>query len=71
MPHRVLSLLLLACLFLLPSVSFAWQGKVVEVTDGDTLVVNKGNTKVDVRLYGIDTPENDLALRGEGNAIYN
>ena len=59
MPHRLLPSLLLSFLLLLPSVALAWQGKVVEVTDGDTLVVQKGNTEVDVRLYGVDTPESD------------
>ena len=51
--------LLLACLLLLPSIALAWPGKVVEVTDGDTLVVQKGNSEVDVRLYGIDISESD------------
>ena len=59
MQYRPLPFFLIACLFLLPSVTFAWQGKVVEVTDGDTLVVNKGTTEVDLRLYGIDCPESD------------
>ena len=59
MPHRLLLSLLLSFLFLLPSIALAWQGKVVEVIDGDTLVVQKANTEVDVRLYGVDTPESD------------
>ena len=52
-------LLLCLCLLLLPALSFAWQGEVVSVTDGDTVVVLRKDTgqKVKVRLYGIDAPE--------------
>lgn len=59
MRYWTLPSLLLACFLLLPSIALAWPGKVVEVTDRDTLVVMKGNKEVDVRLYGIDTPESD------------
>jgi micrococcal nuclease len=39
-------------------VSWAWQGKVVHVTDGDTIVVlTEDKEQVSIRLYGIDTPE--------------
>ena len=41
----------LACQFLLPTVPFALQGKVVEVTDGDTMPGKRSNRVVDVRLY--------------------
>lgn len=50
---------LLTFLLLLPSIALVWPGKVVEVTDSDILEVWKGDTKVEVRLYGIDTPESD------------
>lgn len=46
----------------IPSFCFAqsWNGKVVEVTDGDTYEVRKSSgSTVDVRLYGIDCPESD------------
>jgi micrococcal nuclease len=40
------------------SISFAWQGKVVKVTDGDTVtVLNIDKKQVKVRLYGVDAPE--------------
>jgi endonuclease YncB( thermonuclease family) len=55
----VLPPLLFACLLLLPSIVAAWSGKVVEITDGDTIVVVKGDKKLDVRLYGVDAPESD------------
>ena len=46
-------------LFLLPTTTFAWPGRVVTVTDGDTLVVEPefGGDRVKVRLHGIDAPE--------------
>ena len=61
MRYLMLPSLLLACLLLLPSIALAWPGEVVDVTDGDTLTVikGKGNRQVDVRLYGVDTPETD------------
>jgi endonuclease YncB( thermonuclease family) len=52
----------------IPSLCFAqsWNGKVVEITDGDTYEVRRasGGT-VDVRLYGIDCPESDQPYGGE------
>ena len=50
----ILSLFLL---FLIPSLCYAWSGEVVGVADGDTITVQKGQKRVKVRLYGIDTPE--------------
>ena len=34
-----------------------WTGKVIGVTDGDTITVLRDQTQVKVRLYGIDCPE--------------
>ena len=47
----------LISVLILPSVSFAWQGKVVGISDGDTITVLHNNRGEKVRLYGIDTPE--------------
>lgn len=33
------------------------QGKVIEVFDGDTILVQSGSEKIKVRLLGVDTPE--------------
>lgn len=44
-------------LFALPALSHAWAGTVVWVTDGDTITVLRNGNRVEVRLYGIDTPE--------------
>jgi len=49
--------LYLISMLILPSLSFAWQGKVVGISDGDTITVLHNNTGEKVRLYGIDTPE--------------
>jgi len=57
---RTYNNLLLIVLFaiLVPALAFAWQGKVVNVADGDTItVLRDGGSQVKVRLYGIDTPE--------------
>lgn len=61
------------CLFLLPSsLAFSREpfrtmdGFVVKVSDGDTLTVDSGGTKLKVRLYGIDAPETGKINRGNG-----
>lgn len=33
------------------------NGRVIEVPDGDTLVIKSGSKRVRVRMYGIDAPE--------------
>jgi len=43
---------------LFPSLSLAWQGKVVGVSDGGTLTVMHEGRGEKIRLYGIDCPEN-------------
>lgn len=45
------------------SLSFAWEGKVVNAADGDTVtVLNNQNQTTKVRLYGVDTPEKSQAF---------
>jgi len=46
-------LLPLAC----PSILLAWEGKVVGVTDGDTIKVLQDGKQVKIRLVAIDCPE--------------
>ena len=46
----------LIVLFLISS-ALAWTGKVVGVSDGDTIKVLQDGKQVKIRLYGIDTPE--------------
>ena len=40
-----------------PALLFAWEGKVVGVTAGDTIKVLKDGKQVKVRLASIDCPE--------------
>ena len=56
---KKIALLLALCsaLVLFSSLSWAWEGQVIRVVDGDTIVVLHQGEKVKVRLYGIDTPE--------------
>jgi len=59
-PHKLFGALFTmfiwgACLSAVPA--SAWQGRVIRVLDGDSLLV-RGNGKVhEIRLYGIDAPE--------------
>lgn len=57
--RSIIFLLVISGLFLLPTSAFAWPGRVVAVTDGDTLVAEpeSGGDRVKVRLHGIDAPE--------------
>ena len=57
--------LLLSLLFvlLLPGIAFALSGRVISVTDGDTItLLVSGNRQVKIRLYGIDCPEKKQAF---------
>ncbi len=56
MKHQV-ALPLLVVLVLLPAFSFGWQGKVVGVSDGDTITVLHDGKGEKIRVYGIDCPE--------------
>lgn len=50
--------LVVLLLLLISSIAFAWPGRVVGVSDGDTItVLRPGNEQVKIRLYGIDAPE--------------
>jgi endonuclease YncB( thermonuclease family) len=48
----------LHCL-LMPLTALAWEARVVDVADGDTVTVEpvKGGERIKVRLHGIDAPE--------------
>lgn len=39
--------------------AWAWPGRVIAVTDGDTIIVEKltGGEQVKIRLHGVDAPE--------------
>jgi micrococcal nuclease len=52
----------LTLLLLLPSLCWAWSGKVVGVTDGDTITVLHAGREEQISLYGIDCPEKRQAF---------
>lgn len=51
-----------AALLLLPNMALAELGRVVGVTDGDTIKVVLHGVQTTIRLYGIDTPEKKQAF---------
>lgn len=57
--NRNLSIVWLAAVFLLvlPCPAWAWSGKVVGVSDGDTITVLRDKHPEKIRLFGIDCPE--------------
>ena len=55
--------LALVCFVLAASISFAWTGKVIGISDGDTIkVLTPDKRMVKIRLYGIDCPEKKQAF---------
>jgi endonuclease YncB( thermonuclease family) len=59
MPHRTLPrfVALIAFAWASPASAEDFTGKVVGISDGDTLTVLRGRTSVKIRLHGIDAPE--------------
>lgn len=55
--RRQYSLPVFLFLVLLSPCAYAWQGKVVGVSDGDTITVLHDGKREKIRLYGIDAPE--------------
>jgi endonuclease YncB( thermonuclease family) len=58
MPYRVLPLLVALIVVAWASSASAddFTGKVVGVSDGDTITVLRGRSPVKIRLHGIDSP---------------
>jgi endonuclease YncB( thermonuclease family) len=54
---RFLPGLLAFFLFLVPASAAAWSGKVVGVSDGDSITVLHDGRQEKIRLWGIDWPE--------------
>lgn len=57
--HKMLGTILTVMLLALftPVLSWAWQGKVTVVVDGDTMTVMRETKSERIRLYGVDCPE--------------
>lgn len=47
----------LLIVFFFYSSVYAWSGKVVGISDGDTIKILRNRVQVKIRLYGIDTPD--------------
>jgi endonuclease YncB( thermonuclease family) len=63
MMTKIRYLIIILTILVSASISFAFQGKVVRVIDGDTIVIlNIDNEQTKVRLYGIDSPESKQAF---------
>jgi len=56
--------ILFALMITTPTLTWAWSGEVVGITEGDTITVLNSKTlkAVKIRLYGIDTPERGQAF---------
>ena len=57
MKLRVAIYTIISLLLVWASYAHAWTGRVVGVSDGDTITVLHNNYPERVRLYGIDCPE--------------
>lgn len=44
-------------IFSLSMIAMAVSGKVIRVSDGDTILIQSGSQRIKVRMYGIDAPE--------------
>ena len=44
-------------IFSLSVIAMAVSGKVIKVSDGDTILIQSGSQRIKVRMYGIDAPE--------------
>ena len=56
------TILILLISFLFTSYSYAFEGTVILITDGDTITVVHNGKPEKIRLYGIDTPESKQAF---------
>ena len=55
--HITFLLLILLFLAALAHANDTISGKVVDISDGDTITVLENRTQYKIRLFGIDTPE--------------
>ena len=54
---RPIAILIIISALICPSLLYAFEGKVVSVSDGDTIKVLKDGKQVKIRLAAIDCPE--------------
>ena len=56
-------------LLLVTGQAWGWEGVVVKVLDGDSLRVRREGRLVEIRLYGIDTPEHRQAYSNKARQL--
>jgi endonuclease YncB( thermonuclease family) len=56
MPNRLFQIILISCVIILPALLHAFEGKVVSISDGDTIKFLKNGEQVKIRLAAIDCP---------------
>jgi endonuclease YncB( thermonuclease family) len=57
MKRSKFALFCVLALIIIPAISWAWQGKVVGVQDGDSITVLHDGKGEKIRLYRVDCPE--------------
>ena len=62
MPSRTFIFIITALFLLISTPLYAWSGKVVGISDGDTIKVLRDGKQIKIRLHGIDTPEKGQAF---------
>lgn len=67
--HRSFLVFTLVCACLAPVAAQRFAGRVLQVTDGDTVIVARGRGQVTVRLFGIDAPEGAQPFGREATAM--
>lgn len=58
----ILQISIIIVFFNIPVSALSWQGKVVNVADGDTITVLHDGKQEKIRLYGVDCPEKGQAF---------
>jgi endonuclease YncB( thermonuclease family) len=68
--HKIIGIITVILLILIPTTASALTGKVMQVKDGDTVVISpaEGGQFFICRLFGIDAPE--TARRGRARQPY-
>lgn len=57
MRNKTTTLIIAVLVLIIPSLLYAFEGKVVSISDGDTIKVLKDGKQVRIRLAAIDCPE--------------
>ena len=73
LPHIQIRFIALFFLICLCSIHSTWsqilQGRIIAVKDGDTIELLVGESKIKIRLYGIDCPEKAQEFGAQATAF--